>query len=70
LQTYPAAGDIIYWTLFRTNTTVNYSVISKETFTADGIETEFNLLSAPFYAVPTAYNVMVKVGNRILKSWI
>ena len=62
----PAAGDIIYWTLFRTNTTVNYSVISKETFTADGIETEFNLLSAPFYAVPTAYNVMVKVGNRIL----
>lgn len=60
------AGAVIHWTLFSTDTVVNYSVVSKETFVADGVNNLFVLTSAPFYSIPTTYNIMVKVENRIL----
>ncbi len=59
-------GSVINWTLFASNAVVNYSQITKDVFVADGVTTTFNLLSAPFYAVPTSHNVIVKVGNSIL----
>ncbi len=61
-----APGSIINWTLFSSEATVNYSQISKDVFVADGSTTTFNLSSAPFYAVPTSHNVIVKVDNSIL----
>ena len=59
-------GDVVNWTLFGSNTTINYSQITKDVYEADGINNVYTLSSAPFYAVPTSHNIMVKVGNRIL----
>jgi hypothetical protein len=59
-------GQIINWTIFSTDAVINYSQITKDTFVADGSTSIFTLNTAPFYAIPTAYNVMVKVDNRIL----
>jgi len=59
-------GQIINWTIFSTDAVINYSQITKDTFIADGSTSIFTLNTAPFYAIPTAYNVMVKVDNRIL----
>lgn len=59
-------GQIVNWTIFGNSATINYNQITKDLFVADGSTVEFALGSAPFYAVPTAYNVLVKVDNRIL----
>jgi hypothetical protein len=59
-------GQIVNWTIFSNSATVNYNQITKDVFVADGSTHEFTLSSAPFYAIPTAYNVLVKVDNRIL----
>ena len=59
-------GDIINYTIFNENTQVNYSQITKDVYTADGILKVFTLGTAPFYSIPTEHNIMVKVGNSIL----
>ena len=59
-------GDIINYTIFNGNTQVNYSQITKDVYTADGILKVFELGIAPFYAIPTEHNIMIKVGNSIL----
>ena len=58
----------IYYTVFSDNTQVNYSQMSKNTFTGDGSETAFTLTNAPLYSVPSEHNVIVKVNNSILNA--
>ena len=62
------AGQKIYWTVFSTNSQINYSQISKDSFIANGSDTEFSLSQTPFYSVPTEQNLLVKVGNKILNA--
>ena len=63
-----ADGDVINYTVFSQDTDVNYSQITKDTFTGDGSTREFTLASAPLYAVPTEHNILVKVDNTILNA--
>jgi hypothetical protein len=67
-DTPTAASDIIYWVVFDNSTEVNYSQIVKDSFTANGTDTQFELLTAPFYAQPNEHNILVKVGNSILNA--
>ena len=61
-----AENAVINYTLFSADTQVNYSQITKDTFTGDNATTEFTLATAPLYAIPSEHNVIVKVGNAIL----
>jgi hypothetical protein len=63
-----AAGAVINYTVFSANTEVNYSQITKDTFTGDGVNTVFTLAKAPLYAIPTEHNIVVKIGNTILNA--
>jgi len=67
-DTPTTADKTIYWVIFNTNTEINYSQVSKDTFVANGTDTQFELLSAPFYALPNEHNILVKVGNTILNA--
>jgi hypothetical protein len=58
----------IDYVVFEGDAVVNYSQITKDQFTADGSENEFTLSSTPFFAEPTAYNVVVKLDNQILNA--
>jgi hypothetical protein len=62
------AGKTIYWVVFNNSTEINYSQVSKDTFIANGTDTQFELLSAPFYAQLSEHNILVKVGNNILNA--
>ena len=62
------AGKTIYWTVFSNNSEVNYSQVTKDTFVADGTATEFELAQAPFNALPTEHNIIVKVDNTVLNA--
>ena len=63
-----AVGDVINYTVFSANTQINYSQITKDTFTGDAATTVFTLANAPLYAIPTEHNVIVKVNNTILSA--
>ena len=65
-DTAPPEDSLVYIALFAGNSIVNYSQLKKDTFLGDGIETDFELSSAPFYSKPTQYNLIVKVDNNIL----
>jgi len=60
------SGKTIHYTVFSDSTTVNYSQVSKDTFTADGTTRLYTLSSTPFYALPNEHNIIVKVANKIL----
>ena len=60
--------DVINYTIFEGTEQVNYSQITKDSFVGDGSTIEFELATAPFYALPTQHNIMVKVDNRILNA--
>ena len=60
------SGKIIHYTVFSDSTKVNYSQVSKDTFTADGTTRLYTLSSTPFYALPNEHNIIVKVDNKIL----
>lgn len=62
------ADNAIYWVVFDSSTEINYSQVTKDTFTANGTTTQFELLTAPFYADPTEHNIIVKAGNTILNA--
>ena len=62
------SGATVYYTVFSDNTKINYSQMSKNTFTGDGTTTAFTLTSAPLYSVPSEHNVIVKVNNSILNA--
>ena len=59
-------GSVIRYTIFYENNEINYSQISKDTLIADGSTTTFELSEEPLYKNPSAYNTIVKVGNKIL----
>ena len=61
------ANKTIHFTAFGNSDTVNYSQITKDTFTGDGTLVDFELLQSPFYSIPTEHNLIVKVDNKILK---
>jgi hypothetical protein len=58
----------IDYIVFEGDAVVNYSQITKDKFVSDGITNEFTLLSSPFFAEPTAYNIVVKLDNQILSA--
>jgi hypothetical protein len=64
----PEAGKVIHYSAFSNSDEVNYSQITKDEFISDGNNTQFTLSAAPFYSEPTAYNVLVKVGQNILNA--
>lgn len=64
----PEFGRIIHYTAFSNNTEINYSQVIKDSFVGTGVTNIFELSTAPFYSQPSAYNVMVKVDNRILNA--
>lgn len=59
-------GEKIHYTVFSDSTKINYSQVSKDTFTADGSSTQFTLSQTPFYAQPNEHNIIVKIDNKIL----
>jgi hypothetical protein len=61
-------GAVINYTVFSADTEVNYSQITKDTFTGNGTNTAFTLANAPLYAIPSEHNVIVKVDNAILNA--
>jgi len=63
-----AAGEIINYSVFSDSEAINYSQITKDTFTGDASTTQFTLATAPLYATPTEHNVLVKVDNKILNA--
>ena len=63
-----ATGAVINYTVFSSATQVNYSQITKDTFTGNAATTIFTLANAPLYATPTEHNVIVKVDNVILNA--
>jgi hypothetical protein len=62
-------GRVLNYIFFNNNDLVNYSQVTKETFTITA-ETQSSVVlnQAPFYKLPTAYNTLVKVNNRILNA--
>ena len=67
-ETVPEADKVIHFAAFNNDDEVNYSQITKDQFISDGIKSTFTLSAAPFYSEPTAYNTIVKVGNKILNA--
>ena len=63
-----AAGEIINYSVFSDGEAINYSQITKDTFTGDASTTQFTLATAPLYTIPTEHNVLVKVDNKILNA--
>jgi len=63
-----ATNAVINYTVFAADTEVNYSQITKDTFTGNGTDTVFTLAAAPLYAIPSEHNVIVKVDNAILNA--
>ena len=63
-----ATGAVINYTVFAADTQVNYSQITKDTFTGNAVTTTFTLANAPLYATPTEHNVIVKIDNAILNA--
>ena len=63
----PVEG-VINYTVFASDTQINYSQITKDTFTGDAATTVFTLANAPLYSTPTEHNVIVKVDNKILNA--
>ena len=62
------SNAVINYTVFSADEQVNYSQITKDTFTGDGSTREFTLANAPLYAIPTEHNILVKVDNKILNA--
>ena len=63
-----ANNSAINYTVFAADTEVNYSQITKDTFTGNGTNAAFTLANAPLYAIPSEHNVIVKVDNTILNA--
>ena len=61
-------GQVINWSLFTNNETINYGQVVVDEFTAGASQTTYTLGKAPFYAVPTEANIIVRVGQQILNS--
>ena len=64
----PEEGKVIHYSAFNNSDEINYSQVTKDSFVGNGNNVEYTLSAAPFYSEPTAYNVLVKVGNRILNA--
>ena len=63
-----ALDAVVNYTVFAADAQINYSQITKDTFTGDAATTAFTLANAPLYAAPTEHNVIVKVDNTILSA--
>ena len=59
---------IINYTVFSADEQINYSQITKDVFTGNGVNREFTLANAPLYSQPTQHNILVKVDNKILNA--
>ena len=67
LNTPPTvSGQKIHYTVFSDSLKINYSQVSKDTFTTDGTTRSYQLATTPFYALPNEHNIIVKVANKIL----
>jgi hypothetical protein len=66
LATAPAANSVIGFGLFSTDNLVNFSQVSNQQFIGDGSTSAFELETTPFYNLPEAPNVIVKLNDRIL----
>lgn len=60
--------DSIDYIVFDGTIEENYSQVTRDQFVSDGSSDEFILSAAPFFSQPSLANVVVKVGNSILKS--
>jgi hypothetical protein len=61
-------SSVINYVVFEGEILSNYSQITKDEFLADGNTDEFILSATPFFAEPTAHNIIVKVDNQILNA--
>jgi len=58
----------IYYVLFNGKNPINYSQVTKDSFTVINNETSFELNKTPFYSKPLYYNILVKHNDTILSS--
>ena len=56
----------IRYAVFYDNDLINYSQVSRNDFIGDGSTVSFELSNTPLYAIPSSYNTVVKVDNKIL----
>jgi len=68
LENAATQGQIINYTIFSNNETVDFSQVLTDEFTANGITQTYALSSAPFYSLPTEHNIIVRVDQNILNS--
>ena len=61
-------GQTLNYTILSDNETVNYSQIITDEFVATGSQEVFTLGQAPFYALPTEHNTVVRVDQKVLNS--
>ena len=67
--TEPATlGQTLNYTILSDNQTVNYSQIVTDEFVATSGQQTFTLGQAPFYALPTEHNTIVRVDQKVLNS--
>ena len=62
----PAENTKVNYIVFYNNEQINYSQITKDSFTGDGSTLEYSLSDSPLYKIPTQHNTVVKVDNKIL----
>lgn len=68
LENAATQGQIVNYTIFSDNETIEFSQVLTDEFIANGITKTYSMSSAPFYALPTEHNIIVRVDQRILSS--
>ena len=67
-ESAPEENSVIRYSIFYSDDIINYSQISKDVFVGDGSTAQFNLAEEPLYKPLNAYNILVKVDNKILNA--
>lgn len=68
LPTALSEGDVVNWSMYKTNDVINFSQVTKETFVVDSDVTSVKLSNTPVYSKPLSQNVLVSVDNKFLRS--
>ena len=67
MGTAPADNSVIQYAIFD-SASKSFSQIATDTFTGDGTNKVFTLAQTPLNQKPLEHNVIVKVGNKILRA--